>query len=308
MTNIHFIWWGPPPSTSDKIGRQNCLKFPSDITKVISSENLDVELIFWCQEAFAGVFKNAFQKDYNVKITPRNCSSVQEIVGDLYVGEFGLWMHLAQNNIMQLNSSGVGIAVKDLLSLIIPYCYGGFYFDTTMVLDDSRQLVNALKSPPKVPKVTDISEGKSFLVHQPLLETEKAIKVGFDWSDNEYQITVPHIDVWAYYSTKKVFAFELAMKSYIRRCNRLGLYPGGKSIIGLDKEGVNLLIGNLSVRSVLDGFLLASYANENYDQFEKRYLWKATSGDQVTVNGRSYKNTFKVSDLGIRKYYANEWR
>jgi hypothetical protein len=202
------------------------------------------------------------------------------------------------------------------LSLIILHAHGGYYLDTTTIvtpgIDEGtlNRNLNTTYSTPRVPLIGGETP------HQILLQTGTSIVAGFDLDPEErsgssLMQNVALIDVWALYSPPRHVSLELMFISYVSRCNRMGLYPGGAEmnfseisgdkVMSEPKKGRNDLIGNLVVRSVLDGLLVKCC------EFDGRKLpnfcWRTEgTGDESRLG------KYKVPALGINKVYRNSWR
>jgi hypothetical protein len=273
----------------------------------------------------------------------KGCSSLQALAGNAVQGEDLEWLQDAQQVLNSLDKHKAMSAVKDLLSLVILYVHGGFYFDTTLEFAESHKhllrevggvrqrikdkeevlepldedsiqegLLASLAATCKtlrVPRICNKDGVAAKVTHQPLLQTGSSISTGGHAAIPGF--TVPHIDCWALYCPKGDKAMGLAFRSYVSRCNRMGLYQGGApsnfaalsgDALLADKgaggrEGRNTLIGNLILRSLYDG-IMVTYDADTLAEVEK-YTWKS-----VEIPG---KCDF-VEELGMVKFYRGTWR
>ncbi|WP_282126780.1 glycosyltransferase [Marinifilum flexuosum] len=303
MAKVHFIWWGPCPSVDDKDALSRCIGMPIEVAKACPSH----KIIFWCQEAKAFAFNQAIEHvDPDAKISVNGIESIKVIVGDLGSKDENKWIDDACENLVTLHLLKAYSAIKDLLSLIILYKEGGFYMDTTMMIKNPAALNLALASPPSTFKIVQIGGQVS---HQVGIQTGVAIATGSD-GRVEFMPRVELIDVWTIYSPIKDMSTELMFKSYVSRCNRMGLFPGGTTgnfdqIVGKDEmsgDYRNDLIGNLIIRSVYDGLIGVACGGD--ESLVPNFTWKA---EKVTVSPDK-NGAYALKDLGINKFHAGTWR
>ncbi|WP_346882201.1 glycosyltransferase [uncultured Algibacter sp.] len=304
MAKVHFIWWGPCPATDDIASLSRCIGMPIEVANACR----DHEIIFWCKPTAQFAFNEAIGD--NLKggmITIKGIHSIPLLAGeDLYTGDEKAWYDDAQENLQTLDALRAYSAIKDLLSLIILYKEGGFYMDTTMMIKNATALNKVLSETITVPKVVQIDGGVS---HQVGLQTGISIASGTD-GRVDYMPTVPLIDVWTISSPIKNKSLELMFKSYVSRCNRMGLFPGGTTgnfykIIGRDEMTGNYrndLIGNLIIRSVYDG--LIGVACDGDETRITNFTRRATKIPQDQQNNGQYA----LADLGVNKFHAGTWR
>lgn len=304
MALIHFIWWGTYRG-------KDCVNTPNQVARNCPNH----KVYFWCREAEAPIFASYLKAN----ITVKSCSSIYEIVGQLYKGENQKWYESAQDILVYLNSVKAFSAAKDLLSIIILHTYGGYYFDTTTIITPGleNQLNNNLETTYNAPRAVQISDTK--IRHYLGIQTGKSI---MGWENREeladFLVNVILIDVWALYSPKNHPCFELILQSYVSRCNRMGLYPGGISMnfdklpgskIIQDGEIRDTLIGQLIIRSVYDGFLERCCYTEqtglNTNNLSK-FCWKAE--ERHPNSDWEEFGKYKVTALGINKIPRNSWR
>ncbi len=303
MANIHFIWWGPCPPEGEKL--VNCIASPF----YVATNCPNHQVFFWCKDSALKVFQEKF-KISAPSIQVRSCSQVKKIVGtELYAGNDKQWFKDAMGNISILNKMKANAAVKDLLSLIILYTHGGFYFDTTTIINNYATLNNYL-SAPTAKRAPSIAGGSVYYINN--LQTQKLIFTNNTNDFMGYDAPLPQIDVWAMYSPPGDLATEMMYKSYVSRCNHVGVYPGAKRSAGIqqlrpDAESKNadrnLFIASLVTLSVYDGLVTVTCAGDGNRLND--YCWNATPAP-TKVEGKYYAD--QVADLGLTKYYTNSWK
>jgi hypothetical protein len=308
-TKIHFIWWGDPTGqfTEAKVEyAQLATQTPNEMAEMLA-ENDRFEIIFWLQEAYAHRF------DLASSIRKEPSSQILEVLGRSAIDFDENWRTSLQRVINSLYQHNAFSAIKDLMSLIILYAHGGYYFDTTVKVDPDNQhiFLNGLHEYDS-PRVVGRGKGRIHY-HQIGLMTANAILLGRDVDAEDIPIlAVPAIDVWAMYSPKGHESVKLMLLSYVSRCIKMGLYSGGKptNFAGLDgneimlkggaKDSIrNKLIGHLIIHSVHDG-LLEVCCNGKPDAMNN-YLWK-------TEDTSRYGAKMSLNELGILKYHAGTWR
>jgi hypothetical protein len=284
----------------------------------IKSDSPDNDVKFWAQEGLL----TEFGRHLDDGISLNNCSSIQEIVGGLYSGDNRRWYDQAQdilNTLMRFNAYS---AAKDLLSLTILHAFGGYYLDTTTFVTPGssqskrREAFSRDYDEPRIAGHPDTG-----VRHQLLLQSGPAIADGVDDEVEEVKI-VELVDVWAMYSpTAQNPAVELMLKSYVSRCNRVGLnqdnFPqnfagiSGTTILAeglLEIEGDrrnkrNKLIGQLIIRSVYDGLLVESCGGD--ESKLEHFEWPVSSVSQT--DEETFGN-YALPDLLINKRHAGTWR
>jgi hypothetical protein len=329
---VHFVWWGP--CSLSAIATPNAL----------AGSLKGVDLRFWCVDKYFAAFRLALRPE--IKVLTYNAL----IRGPLLPG--GSLQAEAHDALLCLHRFQAFSACKDLLSLILLWRFGGYYLDTSVEVAPPavcaaysvkggvtpRRLQDALKkknSHPRFPRITE-AKGRLFtapiIEHQPFLESSQALTTGLDTSaeTQDLILKLPQLDVWAMYSPAGHTALEIAIKSYVSRCNRLGLNRSdsplnfnrvkGSDILAMlpvqngtavsakrRKDYRNELIGNLVCRSVYDG-LVVSYG-EDPAQIQK-YTWLALEYDDGTAPppGEEKPKQDIVPELGIIKRYMGSWR
>jgi hypothetical protein len=307
MPKIHFIWWGPNRG-------DDCTETPNDFARSFLSH----EIVYWCKAEH----QKSFEQDLSRRIRTRACDSVRDILGE-GPGEDPFLKDI-DDILYGLVEAKAFSALKDILSLIILWKHGGYYFDTTTRVASSyvlhkyahdagveaATLMNALKEPPSAVRLALLDDGDTF--HLPFLQTGRAIESGGDPRPALDGSKVPLVDVWAMYAPAGDTTIRLALDSYISRCNRMGLNRGGHPSNFDQLDGTQTmqgpyrddLIGNLIIRAIYDALL--TLCDGDGDRIAS-YCWPAVSlseTDQSIENGASKI----VPSLGIAKRYTNSWR
>jgi hypothetical protein len=308
LSNVHFIWWGPCPGDEPAANLARCIGTPVAVANACPQH----QIFFWCKASQLFAFAAAFAAHPDKPtMAVRGVDTLSEKFHDVaMLGDNAKWFSDADENLVTLKACNAFSACKDLLSLFILYCEGGFYLDTTTSIANADTLNAALTNGFDGPRMVRIPGGT---FHQLGLQTGRAITTGTD-GRVDYVSEAPLVDVWALFSAPLNDSLELMYKSYVSRCNRMGLFPGGTTnnfdgIIGigeLDQSPGNLqyrnsLIGNLIIRSVYDG-IIGVACNGDETQIEN-FTWAVTglpSGPGLP--------TFSVNELGINKTYAGSWR
>ncbi|WP_375769973.1 hypothetical protein NR798_03525 [Archangium gephyra] len=315
MSNVHFIWWGP-------FNEEKCIAHPNAIADELNGT--PHQLYYWCRIEDEPQFKRALR--------PRIKVVGIRMFQQLALSRTGIWNEPyckgALDVLKRLDRHKAFSAVKDLMSLLILYLHGGLYLDTTVRLSPApermgkpnqqslRDGLRALGDTPKLP----VFGGEQ--PHQPLLYTPLAVSTGardYDLGEDTV-LQVPVLDVWALYSPAAHPVFETMVNGYVARAERVGVtrsgfttnlqnFPEGvaPATFGVDllkdvygRDGRNELIGNLVIRSVLDGLL--SGCPDETDQLAHRFGWPAVELPNME------KRSVLVPTLGITKEYHNSWR
>ena len=314
MATIHFIWWGTPTSEKHK---SQATDTPKQVALLCKGKH---QVVYWCQEAAA--LKIAPLLDVaNTGIKVEPCSMIDELIPKDARADFpddagGKFTSAAQKVAQQLNVHNAYAALKDFVSLCVLYSRGGFYFDTTTVIDpDHPDQVPKGLTEPHGPRLVRRPGDFRIHYHQVGLMTARAIVYGTDTGVMP-EVTLPACDVWGMYAPKNHAAIRLALESYVARCYRMGVYTGGKpaNFDGVDGNEIlsgspdtrNKLLGNLIIRAVYDGFL--THCCKNGDPADLvNYTWH--SSDKFSEKQKATGAQLGLPDtFGLLKVHGGTWR
>lgn len=324
MQPVHFIWLGPPPNPIGKA---------IDTCNAVARKCKSREIRFWCLPEHAAAFQPSLSHYVKVKTLAR----IQQ--KELALG--GTWKARALDVFAILQKKRAFVACKDLLNLILLHTYGGYTLDTTALIPSTGVLMaQAVQlgvkycsvdkafakkhAYPHFPVVQDFNPNGlgTSIYHQPGLINVSAITEGEDFKDNS-GLALPQIDVWAMYSPKGHDLIAIAIQSYVRRAEFMGLTAtntplNDEGVSGYlilkrgiangasdeEKEARNKLIGNLMVRAVYDGLIATHGRNPGAilaHSFKARRYRAPTATDDD-------KPTDICPELGIIKEYNGTWR
>lgn len=305
-----------------------CTETPNIAARVMRRN----KIFFWCFEED----REDFRGDLETQIKLFTVENLVKLPNGKFRNKNGskLMGELA-DVLAALKALGALSAVKDLVSLLVLYEFGGYYLDTTTsivgaleIAAYSRQVKNfAARENHSLDKAYDgprfpwiRNKNGDGWQRRPIggLQTGLAIVGGGLSYRTEMPgllLDVPVIDVWAAYAPVANPLIELMIVSYVSRANRLGL-NSSKQPINFDQwDGIkemsdrnpksirNDIIGELVIGSVFDALLEATAGDGR--QIEP-FTWDAFGGWQT---GRFPPDGLVcVPELGIVKEYKNSWR
>jgi len=321
MQPVHFVWLGPNPGVK-------AWGTPNAVARACHSDNVR----FWCLDQHA----NSFRQDLHQNVQLKTLNHLEQ--KNLKIG--GRWKEKALDVLQTMLGYNIFVAAKDLLNLILLHTYGGYTFDTTTSVASTRDLMitaaklgvkhcsvdQAVAKKHRGPHVVRVGKEGDLIAHQPGLLTVKTILDGYDPRNAMPILDIPQVDVWSMYSPAGHEGMAEAIRSYVNRCEVLGINssntptnsegvsghasleafaaPGDQDALSEAKARRNSLIGRLISHSVLDG-LIESYG-PNPDTIEAN-TFRATlhrAEDQVIEQ----LPQDIVPELGLIKTYNGTWR
>ncbi len=254
MANIHYVWWGLPTQVHHMKAAN------STPNKMASACGRHHNIMYWHQ---AGNFRPVLALGINAN----PIRDPSEIIRDTpaWHGQ-GLAIRNIVNALTRYNAYA---AVKDLVSLLVLYRHGGYYFDTTTLLAPAdrgrmRQLPNYVG-----PKIIARGVGR---VHRfdRINDRSAMATYKFGRSGNK---TLPAIDVWAMFVPPQHQAIATAIESYINRARNFGLdkYPATKTALApavpvsihtvmtsANKTTRNRILGTIIIAAIQEGLATES--------------------------------------------------
>ncbi|HEY3364153.1 MAG TPA: hypothetical protein VGK74_03740 [Symbiobacteriaceae bacterium] len=313
MGKLHYIWWGPCNEKAKGLATQG----PLSAARQLKGH----EIFFWCKSDVRDAFAELLPG-----ITVKSCSSVRGIVGeDLYGADTALCDD-AQGVLETLNTLKAPSACKDLVSLFILFAQGGLYLDTTSTVTDSSALAIVLSNPPKVPTVPRVlrdpksqSNPSNWWFHAvfPTITLKNttfpdSVQIITQVEKCPDSLLVPLIDVWAIYAPAGHAAVGLMARSYVRRAQGVGLYPGMPLISGYKRDDsaktMEDLIGRIIIHAAYDGLFVMLFGGEKPPKKDAEVDLTGMTWEGKKVGDSDNPLRISVAALGIEKTYRNSWR
>ncbi len=328
---FHYIWMGsvlPKYEEAFKVGPNDLARqlreliYHSNTTDIPSlrSNPQDQEIIMWVPEDIIENIKERNLLDPLITLKP---------IEDIYKNP----EHISKSEIDKLKRSVDVLgnhkaysAQKDVISAAILEEYGGYYFDTTTLIDSVSTLMDNQPSDIWFPRIYEKSQsydGSTLIYAGEKYYTTTYSK---DGKEHTFCDTVPLPDVWAmHYSTPGNGILKKMMNKYIEKCQYFFpesfnnthlskssyemLYedePFNKSGYSLGAEGSGAqlmqnasrdkLIGELVIFSLLDA-VIDSYGEPTHEVMEEISSPAIDEGDYRFVES-----------MGIKKFHNGIWR
>ncbi len=301
-TKIHFIWWGNPQTDDQK---SSATAMPNLMSSMIPAQGQHT-VMYWRQYG-------DFNGELNPAIELQEIRSSAEILLDtsMWYGR-GILIDSIVNSLTQYHAYS---AVKDLLSLLVLYKHGGYYFDTTITVNplvrDAQILRNLLDySEPRI--VLNASRG-NFTFAPDDRSGDATFSAQIISPTMPGVIQTPSVDVWAMYAPKENECVGIMIDAYLERAQNLGLnkYPSSKRIHILDQEVHEIMTReNKTMRNELIGKLIICSVQEGLVKYTKRqgkpvedYAWET-----ILLSPPVYGASAYCPSLDIYKRHAGFWR
>lgn len=313
MASIHYIWWGNPTTDQHRNSAQNT---PNIMASKVSDQHT---VRYWRQ-------RGAFNAVLDPAIVQEQIGSPSDILsGTTMSAGRGIRIDRIVDTLTKYRAFA---AVKDLVSLLVLYKHGGYYFDTTTAIGEGyREHLKRLLADRAEPSVVRTATGQGIWFVPD--DDSPAATWGLGMQQPT-SILLSNIDVWAMYAPARHESVATMIDSYIERASQLGLdshpdnkvvpaiaqYFGNASIDAMMTQDQyrqpvrNSLIGKLIINSVLRG--LHTYARKRGRQDITDYAWEtkliAKAGhDPALFQGMEHA-VANAPAIGIQKQHAGAWR
>lgn len=249
---VHFVWWGNPKNASDYQASATALpnamgQLQKKITVFSGLDHTDVDVPkiqvnYWCQHD-----ATTLHGWLSTNVTVRKITKLSDLMMEDGHAIHGVFMGRGKTLdgiVDTLSKYYMYSAAKDLIELCVLYKYGGYYFDTTMLMPEKKaDFPDKFTPEPKndsgepelrFPKTIG---GGPYLYLRNDRSIFGTLSGGMRSKMDGLDVFVSaNIDVWAAYFPPRSDALLMMIDSYIERCVNLGLdeYPS-KQIISIDR-------------------------------------------------------------------------
>jgi len=296
MALIHYIWWGNPRTVEHQ---RSASSTPNAVMRLVQGTHT---VKYWRQQCRFGAM-------LSLNIQQEEIVSAANILANtpMWAGR-GIMIDGIVETLARYTAYS---AVKDIISLLVLYSQGGYYFDTTTLLRAAnhlpfrRAIVNHNE-----PQIALSAVGGNYAFHRDDRSGDSTLLAQVVGAGAGI-VNPRGVDVWAMYSPVQHESLATMIDSYLDRCMSLGLnrYPSNKNVLGIpvhrimtqeDKTMRNDLIGKLIICSVQEG--LYKWAQRNR-RTHAHYGWDTDLLDHQADGACIY-----CRPLHLHKRHAGFWR
>ena len=295
MTTVHYVWWGLPTQTHH-------IKAANDTPNKIAQACGTVHDIHYWR------MNGTFRPTLNARLNTHVVTDPAEIIRNTpaWHGQ-GIAIRNIVNTLTRYNAYA---AAKDLVSLLVLYRHGGYYFDTTTLVRPLDRNLNSLPTNYVGPKIIFRGANRTHSFTK-IDDRSPMATYNFGRVGNK---TLPAVDVWAMYAPPQHKAISLALESYIDRGRNFGLdrYPATKRALApAVPVSINDVMNsqNKTIRNRILGTLIIASVQEGLQKETSHHAtsWSIQDVTGTPPTGCEGAVTY-CTDLRLYKRHAGFWR